>query len=120
MSMYQRAAQFAPFAALVGYDEMVQEMADLLLLDRKMILSEDEKMVLEKKLQIVIENIKVQPEIKVIFFDEQANKLGGSYTLYSGRVKKIEEYPPGIVFVDCQKIKIEDIVVVKRFCNTTA
>lgn len=43
MSVYNRAAQFVPFAALVGYDQMVQDAADILLLDKRVILSEDQK-----------------------------------------------------------------------------
>jgi len=43
MSVRDRAAQFAPFAALVGYEQMVQETEGVLLADRRRMLSEDKK-----------------------------------------------------------------------------
>ena len=114
MTVYNRAAQFAPFAALVGYDEMVQDTADILLLDKRVILSEDARSILDLQLQNIRENIGQNPEIKVIYFDEKANKLGGGYVLYSGKVKKIEEYPAILVFWDGKKVLIEDIVQIEK------
>lgn len=110
MSVYNRAAQFAPFVALVGYDEMVQDTADYRLLNQRIVLSEDEKTILDKKLQLVLEQIGQNPEIRVVYFDEAANKLGGEYVVYSGKAKKIEETPGRIVFLDGKRIQVRDIV----------
>lgn len=110
MSVYNRAAQFAPFAALVGYDEIVQDTADYRLLDQRIILSEDEKAILDRKLQILLENIDLQSEFTLVYYDDQANKIGGSYVMHSGRMKTIEECPPAIIFMDGKKVRIEDIV----------
>ena len=110
MTVYNRAAQFAPFAALVGYDEMVQDTADILLLDKRIILSEDAKCLLDVQLQGIREKIDLNPEIKIVYFDEKVNKLGGGYALHSGKVKKIEEYPAMLVFLDGKKVLIEDII----------
>ena len=114
MTIYNRAAQFAPFAALVGYDEMVQDTADFLLLDKRVILSEDAKNLLDLQLQNIREKIGQNPEIKIVYFDEIANKLGGGYVLYSGKIKKIEEYPAMLVFLDGKKVLIEDIVQIEN------
>ena len=114
MSVYNRAAQFAPFAALVGYDEMVQDTADFLLLDKRIILSEDAKCLLDLQLQGIREKIDLNPEIKIIYFDEKANKLGGGYALHSGKVKRIEEYPAMLVFGDGKKVLVEDIVQIEN------
>ena len=114
MSVYNRAAQFAPFAALVGYDEMVQDTADILLLDKRVILSEDARSLLDAKLQGIKEIINQNPEIKIVYFDENANKLGGGYALYSGKVKKIEEYSAMLVFLDGKKVLIEDIIQIEN------
>ena len=110
MSVYNRAAQFAPFAALVGYDEMVQDTADYRLLEQRIILSEDEKAILDRKLQTILECINENPEIRLFYFDEAVNKLGGEYVVYSGKVKKIEELLGIIVFVDGKKICLDDII----------
>ena len=114
MTVYNRAAQFAPFAALVGYDEMVQDTADILLLDKRIILSEDAKCLLDVQLQGIREKIDLNPEIKIVYFDEKANKLGGGYVLHSGIVKKIEEYPAMLVFLDGKKVSVEDIVQIEN------
>ena len=114
MTVYNRAAQFAPFAALVGYDEMVQDTADILLLDKRIILSEDAKCLLDVQLQGIREKIDLNPEIKIVYFDEKVNKLGGGYALHSGKVKKIEEYPAMLVFLDGKKVLIEDIIQIEN------
>jgi len=114
MTVYNRAAQFAPFAALVGYDEMVQDTADILLLDKRVILSEDARSLLDAKLQGIKEIINQNPEIKIVYFDENANRLGGRYVLYSGKIKKIEEYPAMLVFLDGKKVSVEDIVQIEN------
>ena len=112
--MSRSAAQFAPFAALVGYDEMVQDTADILLLDKRIILSEDAKCLLDVQLQGIREKIDLNPEIKIVYFDEKVNKLGGGYALHSGKVKKIEEYPAMLVFLDGKKVLIEDIIQIEN------
>ena len=114
MTVYNRAAQFAPFAALVGYDEIVQDTADILLLDKRIILSEDAKSLLDAQLQGIRERINLNPEIKIVYFDEIANKLGGGYVLYSGKVKRIEEYPATLVFLDGKKVLVEEIIQIEN------
>lgn len=110
MSAYNRAAQFAPFAALVGYDEMVQDTADYRLLEQRIVLSEDERAILDRNLQIILKCINENPEIRVVYFDEAVNKLGGEYIVYSGKMKKIDELLGIIVFVDGKKIHINSIL----------
>lgn len=109
MSLYNRAAQFSSFAALQGYGDMVQDTADILLLDQRAILDEDRKSILDRQMQILIENIKAHPEIKVVYFDGMVNELG-VYSTYTGMVKKLEVYPTMIVFEDGKKILEEDII----------
>lgn len=110
MTVYNRAAQFAPFVALVGYDQMTKDTADILLLDKRVALSEDQKSELNWKLHDMLENSEQNPEIEVIYYDESANKLGGGYVTYSGRMKELAEHPNAIVFLDGKKIALEDIV----------
>ena len=110
MSVYNRAAQFAPFAALIGYDDMVQDVAGYHILEQRIILSEDEKNILDRQLRRVLDNIKHMPEIAIIYFDEMEKQQKGRYNMYSGKVRKIEEYPKRIVFEDGHSILIGDIV----------
>lgn len=110
MSVYNRAAQFAPFAALVGYDEMVQDTADYRLLNQRIILSEDEKAILDRKLKILLENLELQPKFALIYYEEHANKIGGSYVMHSGKMKTMEECPSTIIFMGGKKVRVEDII----------
>ena len=109
MSLYNRAAQFSSFAALQGYGDMVQDTADILLLDQRAILDEDRKNILDIQMQILMESIKTHPEIKVVYFNGTVNNLG-VYSTHTGKVKKVEEYPAMIVFEDSKKILVEDII----------
>ena len=110
MSVYNRAAQFAPFAALVGYDQIVQDTADILLLDRRVILSEDQKENLDEKLRMLKEQMPTKPEVQVLYFDKSANDLGGGYIIYTGVLRRIEEYPTRLIMMDRKEIDIRDIL----------
>lgn len=109
MSMHNRAAQFSAFQAISGYGEMVQDTADILLLDQRAILDEDRKSILDRQMQILIDSIKAHPEIKVIYFNGTVNNLG-VYSTHTGKIKKVEEYPAMIIFEDGKKIIMEDII----------
>ena len=52
MTLEARAAQFAPFAALTGYDDEVKETTRLT--NRRIELDEEAKSILDKKLQIIL------------------------------------------------------------------
>ena len=79
MSLYDRAAQFAPFAALVGYDEMITEEARLT--DAETPLSEGDIEVLNRKLSLILDMVeeKQHPEIIVLYFEPGYRKDGGSW-----------------------------------------
>ena len=110
MANYNRAAQFAPFAALVGYEQMVQNTADILLLDKRIVLSEDQKNILDEKLMNLKNWISEKPKVQVIYFDETSNELGGGYVSYSGMLRRIEEYPDRLIMMDRKEINICDIL----------
>lgn len=98
MSLYDRASQFAPFAALVGYDEMVKEEARLT--EDEAPLSENEMDVLNQKLGLIADVIEDRhhPEISVVYFVPDALKSGGSYAEYTGKVKKIDAIEGEVIF----------------------
>lgn len=107
MSRYDRAAQFSPFAALTGYDGVIEETARLT--DRQVELDEGGKAELDEKLREIQEHIADMPQITVTYFREDGRKDGGAYITVSGRVKKIDQYSQTLVFMDGSGIDIGQI-----------
>lgn len=108
MSREARAAQFAPFAALTGYDRAIKETARLT--DEKIEIDEGLKTILNNKLQIIIQNIKYNPEIAFTYFIKDNQKEGGQYITTKGNVKKIDINNGYIILSDKIKIIINDII----------
>ena len=108
MSNYDRAAQFAPFAALTGHDEAIKETARLT--DDYMEMGEDRLGELSAKIQLLIDKLSEQPEITVVYFVPDERKSGGSYAEKTGVVRIIDEYERKLVFYDGDKILIDRIM----------
>ena len=106
MPVSDRAAQFSPFAALVGYDEAVKETVRLT--DRRREMSEEEITDLNLKLGILKQRQKELPEVKVTYFVPDLKKEGGSYRIKAGKVRTIDEFNNVIIFSDGEKIRISD------------
>lgn len=108
MSMIERAAQFAPFAALTGYEDDIEETGRYVCFKKE--INEEQKKMLDNKLQIIKENINEKPKILCTYFVPDLYKEGGKYEEYMGNVKKIDEYNKQIIFEDKSKIYISDII----------
>ena len=108
MSMIDRAAQFSPFQALTGYGAAIQETGRLT--DRKIELSEDERIVLDMKQQILLDNIRERPDVSITYFIPDERKDGGSYVTVTGNVKKIDDYQRLLILTDRAQIPLDEIV----------
>ena len=108
MSMEKRAAQFSPFAAMVGHDEAIRETARLT--EEKLELSEDEKSVIDGKLQMIQAHIKAQPEVTVTYFQPDEKKNGGAYVTVTGFAKKIDAHSHTLVLTDGTSIPIKEMI----------
>ena len=111
MSAVDRAAQFSPFAALVGYDAAIQETGRLT--TEKIELTEEEKSVLDQKQKILLERIAEHPEITVTYFLPDDRKTGGSYTTVTGNLKRIDDVSHVILLTDGTGIFIDDILKIE-------
>lgn len=109
MSMRDRAAQFAPFAALTGYGDAVEETARLT--DEKVELSETRQAILDRKLQILIDALakEEQPGIRITYFQKDGKKAGGRYVTAAGNLKRIDEYGRTLNLTSGECIPMEDI-----------
>ncbi len=106
MTMAERAAQFSPFAALAGYDEAVWETGRVV--GQRLELSEDERAVLNRKLQIILAALGrgEQPEVTVTYFQPDRKKAGGEYVSYIGIVKGYKEAENALAFADETEIPL--------------
>ena len=113
MSKLNRAAQFAPFAALTGYDAMVQEEARLT--DSQTELSEYQLEILNLKLSFitdVLENDNI-PAVSVIYFQPDAKKSGGSYKTVTGKVKAVDATASTLILYGSEDIENRNIEPIK-------
>ena len=108
MSMHDRAAQFAPFAALVGYDDAVAEIARLT--ESRPELDEQEQRAINEKLSFIAAHLKEQPIVRIQYFVPDERKSGGAIVEVSGIVKKISDADATITLTDGCKIRLSDIV----------
>ena len=90
MPLYDRAAQFAPFKALSGYDDMVQEESRLT--ESETVLSEYDAEMLNKQLRQLDQAVSrgEAPQITVTYFRPDSKKSGGSYEILTARVKCVD------------------------------
>ena len=108
MPISDRAAQFAPFAALTGYEENIKEATRLT--DKKIEIDEETKLILNDKLQIILNNIKIEPIITFTYFIYDNKKSGGKYINVTNKVKKINITDGYITLTDKTKIPIKEII----------
>lgn len=108
MPISDRAAQFAPFAALTGYEENIKEATRLT--DTRIEIDEERKLILNDKLQIILNNIKDEPVITFTYFIYDDKKSGGKYIDVTNEVKKINITDGYIILIDKTKIPIEEII----------
>ncbi len=89
MSPEQRAAQFAPFAALSGYGEAIEETARLT--EQKIVLAEDAIEELNRSIALLRENIARHPAVTVTYFQPDPFKNGGAYLTVQDTLLDIQE-----------------------------
>lgn len=106
-TMMDRAARFAPFAAITGYEEMVLEEARIT--EERIDLDEGTLSILNEKLNMIQEFIDEEPEVTITYFEPDKKKSGGAYIDITGTVKRIDEYEHLVIMTDGKKIRIEDI-----------
>ena len=111
MSIYDRAAQFSPFAALTGLGAAISETARLT--DEKIEQDEEQLNILNNKFAILRRNIAGQPVVTITYFVKDLRKDGGEYVTISGVIKKIDDYQKIIVMQDNIIISIDDIADIK-------
>ena len=105
MSMSDRAAQFAPFAALTGHKEAVIEQGRIT--QEKRILSNEEKLEINEK---IVEMVNLKSGCRITYFEKDKIKCGGKYIQNILSFKRLDELNKVLYFKENIQIQIDDIV----------
>lgn len=108
MSMHDRAAQFAPFAALVGYDDAVAETARLT--ESRPDLDEQEQQALNAKLCTLADHIQEHPDVRIRYYVPDALKSGGAIIEICDQAVKISAETGLLTLANKRTVEISSIV----------
>lgn len=108
MSIEERSAQFAPFAALTGYEDEVKETERIT--ERMIEITEDIRSILDEKIRLIQNKIAEQPNVTITYFVPDINKQGGKYQTINGIIRKIDNYEKKLILTSNIEICIKDII----------
>lgn len=108
MPMSDRAAQFAPFAALTGYDSAIKETGRLT--DERIELDEEALTTLDMKYQLLMDALNEAPKVTITYFQPDERKAGGKYVSAVGVVRKVDDFERRITMQDGAKIPMDDVL----------
>ena len=108
MPMSDRASQFAPFAALTGYDAAIKETGRLT--DERIELDEGALTALNMRYQLLMDALDEEPEVEITYFKPDERKAGGKYVSAVGVVRKVDDFERRITMQDGAKIQMDDVL----------
>lgn len=115
MPLLDRAAQFAPFAALTGHEDAVREAARLT--DTYIELDEEQREKLDQQLSLLLaamhENPYSEPEVTITYFKPDEKKDGGAYIPVIGKVKKVDVHRRQIILSDETALPVDSIISIE-------
>ena len=111
MSLYDRAAQFAPFAALTGHEEAIEETARLT--DEEVTLDETAIAAINDRIYEISQHLSEKRMVSITYFCPDPNKEGGAYLTDVGCIKRVDEIKKMIVLDSGMEIKMEHIIAIE-------
>ena len=108
MSIYDRAAQFSPFAALTGFDASVIEAARIT--ERRIELSEDTRSELDRTMAILEKIIDTEPLVTVTYFLPDNRKSGGEYRTVHSHLLRIDQSAGNITLASGNIISMNTVI----------
>ena len=110
MPLLERAAQFAPFAALNGHGAAIAETARYT--EKRRELDEEEKELLDMKLAALREYLPLEPQVSITYFQADGKKQGGRYITVECILAKVDSYHQQLITTAGLVIHLQDIVTV--------
>ena len=110
MSLHNRAAQFVPFAALTGYEEMIDE--ETRLTDSRIELEEGQTDLLSRKLNRIDGAIVSghRPTVSVTWFIPDEKKQGGRYSTVTAQIKRIDAANQKMVLITKDRPELPETI----------
>lgn len=105
MSTKDRAAQFAPFAALTGFDGVIAETGRLTASPAE--LDENEKAKINQVLLTLLEEQDARPKLTAVVYRPDQKKQGGSYERLTGYFKGFDPYTRSLLLTDGTQLPAE-------------
>ena len=97
----------APFAALTGYDGVIEETARLT--DTEDTSSDESAEILDRKLRLLNDISDSHPYVEITYFIPDERKSGGRYDTVYGYLKMIDPNESCVIFMDKRKIPFDKI-----------
>lgn len=114
MSIYDRSAQFSPFAALTGHDNAIQETARLT--EKRRILDKEQIQTLNNQLNFLISHLSNKFTITITYFQDDKLKDGGKYISQTSFISKIDTFNRFILLDSGEKIYFRDLYRIEGDC----
>ena len=114
MSIYDRSAQFSPFAALTGHDDAIQETARLT--EKRRILDKEQIQTLNNQLNFLISHLSNKFTITITYFQDDKLKDGGRYISQTSFISKIDTYQRYLLLDTGEKIYFKELYRIDGDC----
>ncbi len=108
MSLHNRAAQFAPFDALTGFDGRIYEVSRIT--DQRILITEEVKQIINDRLHFIEEHIKEHPIVTVTYFVPDLTKDGGAYETVTTAASKLKKDDERLILEEDISIAFDDIL----------
>ena len=111
MARQERAAQFAPFAALAGHGAILREAARQT--ENRPALSEDAQTALDARLRLLAGRLEEHPTVTATYFLPDEKKAGGACVTVSGQVLRLREFPPALCLAGGAEIPLSALLALE-------
>lgn len=115
MPLAARAAQFAPFSALSGYEDNIAEKSRPE--NTRTVLSDYQQELLNQKIHYLLESPDLHPDIIIHYFQPDPLKSGGDFGHLSGKLKQIDISQQLLLLENGTILPLDqilDIIVIKQ------